>query len=124
VEQKTQKLIIFEHKLKFFAPMKNVKIPQQVLFDQYGNFGFITRKSSKNITVDELPLNVLLTDKFEQTYPAQLILVIPFTNILPEVLTQLCMGLDAETAFEQITARTETTSINELAFYLYKYTRP
>jgi hypothetical protein len=104
--------------------MKNIKIEEQILFDQYGNFGYITKKTSKNLTVSDLPLSVILTDKFNTSHPAQLILVIPFENILPEVLAHYAFGMDAETAFEKVAARTEVHSINQLAFYLYKYTRP
>lgn len=103
--------------------MKILHIKQKILFDSFGNFAYIAKKPSKKITASSIPLQLILEDDFKQSFSVELISIIPFDSVIPEICAYHALGCPPEKAFTILQKRHEIDHPSELAYYLYKTKR-
>ncbi len=103
--------------------MKFIHVYQKILFDSFGNFAYITQKHSKKVSASDIPLSVTLQDDFKQSFEADLIAIIPFDTVIPEICAHHAMGCTPENALKILQNRLNITEPHELVYYLYKIKR-
>lgn len=102
--------------------MRKVNVKQATLKFPSGYFSHIGKFTPGVLTQSKLPLPVNVVDpETKIEYNAQLIAVVPFTDIIPEVFSYLSEGKKPADCKEEILKRSNVTHIHQLAYYLYEF---
>lgn len=101
--------------------MKKVQVKNATLKIPSGHLGHIGKYVPGVITSDKLPIQVRIQDPITQDeFDCKLISVLPFKDVIPEILCFHSEGLHPSACEQDVLARSNAKSVNQLAYYLYE----
>ena len=96
----------------------NIKNASKFLFT--GHFGLISKYIPGRIKISTLPIPVIVVDEeTNEEFEADLISVIGFKDIIPELFCHFFEGKSPEEVEKELLPKYKISSVNHLGFYTY-----
>lgn len=104
--------------------MRKIEIQNASLYSKIGHLPYIGKYIPGKLNTADLPIPVIVIDtQTKEEFSCQLITLLPFKNHIPEILSYHATGMHPSVATDIILKRTNTVSINQLAYYLYEHNK-
>lgn len=100
--------------------MKKVLVKDATLKIPSGFVGIIAKWYPGALTNSQIPIPVIIVDpESTQEFPGELISVLPFSGIVPEIIALQVMNQHPSQCHEDLLKIHGVSNINQLAYYLY-----
>lgn len=100
--------------------MKKIPVRDATIKIPSGFLGIIGRWLPGAVKSSQLPIKVIIVDpKTNIEFPGELISVLPFADVVPEIIALQVMNKYPSECREELLRIHGVSSINQLAYYLY-----
>ena len=102
--------------------IKKIELKTVTLRFPTGYFGLFGKYVPGKLLVSDLPLPVILKDAEDaKEYNCELVEVVALRDYIPSVFSRMVEDMDPEALEPILLERLKVESINQIAFYLYRY---